>query len=206
MKRNDIDWSILRGAIIIFIFSLLLSGGLLAGSFYFKENMHKEYMKNNAMFKSISNRYFAVDEEEKQIKEYYPLFVELYNKGVIGREQRLNWIEVLREADEELGILGLNYDIRSQEAYRPGFQVDLGTYQLFRSIMNLNMQLLHEEDLFRLFELLDKRALGAYNVSSCNITVKGKKIIDDPGVANLNVECELIWHTIKLNNGKELVI
>ena len=168
--------------------------------------MHKEYLTNNAQFKSISNRYFAVDEEEKQIKEYYPLFNDLYNGGVIGRERRLNWIEVLREADEDLGILGLNYDIRSQEVYKPGFKVTLGKYKLFRSIMSLNMQLLHEEDLFRLFETLDRKALGSYNVTSCSMALKGKKISDNPDVANLNVECELIWHTIKLASGKELVI
>ncbi len=206
MKRSDLDWSVLRGSLAIFFMCLIISAGLLVGSFYFKDNMHKEYMRNNAMFHSVSNKYFAVDEEEKLIKKFYPLFIDLYNEGVIGRERRLNWIEVLRNAGEEIKIPGLNYEIRSQEVYKPGFSVKMGKYKLYSSVMNLNMQLLHEGDLFRLFEILDKNALGAYNVSNCTMSAKSKQISDDPESGNLIVRCELIWHTIKLANGKELKV
>lgn len=206
MKRSDIDWQVLRGAIVIFTICLLLSGSMLGGSFYFKESMHKEYEKNNAMFRSVSNKYFAVDEEEKLIRKFYPLFIDLYNKGVIGKERRLNWIEVLRNAGEEIKIPGLSYEIRSQEAYKPGFKMKLGKYKLFRTVMSLNMQLLHEGDLFRLLEILDQNALGSYNVSNCAINAKSKTISETAEGSNLTVRCELTWHTIKLKNGKELKV
>lgn len=206
MKRSDIDWTVLRGSLVIFFTCLLISGALLGGSFYFQANMEKEFMSNNAMFRSVSNKYFAVDEEEKLIKKFYPLFIDLYNKGVLGRERRLNWIEVLRNAGNEIKIPGLSYEIRSQEVYKPGFPVKLGRYKLYRSIMSLNMQLLHEGDLFRLFEALDKHALGAYSVSSCTVSGKGKQIAEDAEVSNITVRCELTWHTIKLASGKELKV
>lgn len=206
MKRSNIDWSVLRGSMIIFSLCLIISAGLLVGSFYFKDNMHKEYMRNNAMFRLVSNKYFAVDEEEKLIKKFYPLFVDLYNEGVIGRERRLNWIEMLRKAGEDIKIPGLSYEIKSQEVYKPGFPVKLGQYKLYRSVMNLNMQLLHEGDLFRLFEALDNNALGSYNVSNCTIAAKGKEISDNTESGNLIVRCELSWYTIKLANGKELKV
>ncbi len=206
MKRSDIDWSVLRGSLILFFLCLIISACLLIGSYYFKDNMHKEYMRNNAMFQSVSNRYFAVDEEEKLIKKFYPLFVDLYNEGVIGRERRLNWIEMLRKAGEEIKIPGLSYEIKSQEVYKPGFPVKLGKYKLYRSVMNLNMQLLHEGDLFRLLQALDNNALGSYNVSNCTIASKGKEISDNTESGNLIVRCELAWYTIKLANGKELKV
>ncbi|MFT5132223.1 MAG: hypothetical protein ACI9SC_000688 [Gammaproteobacteria bacterium] len=206
MKRNDIDWSILRGSLIIFFLCLVISASILVGSFYFKDKMHKEYLRNDAMFRSVSNRYFSVDEEEKLIKKYYPLFVDLYNRGVIGQERRLNWIEVLRNAGEEINIPGLSYDIKSQEIYQPGFSVNLGKYQLYRSIMSLDMKLLHEGDLFQLFQALDKHAQGAFNVSTCTLTSSGKAISEDTGAGNLNVKCELTWHTIKLADGRELEV
>lgn len=206
MKRSDIDWRVLRGSIVIFVVCLLLSGSMLGGSFYFKKQMNAEYQKNNAMFRSVSNKYFTVDEEEKLIRKFYPLFIELYNKGVIGKEQRLNWIEVLRRAGEEIKIPGLSYEIRSQEVYKPAFKVNMGKYSLYRSVMSLNMQLVHEGDLFRLLETLDREALGTYNVSSCTMSAKGRDITVAAEASNLIVRCELTWHTIKLKNGKELKV
>ena len=206
MKRNDIDWSILRLSLIIFFICTILSGSLIYGSFYFKDKMLNEYNHNNAMFRSVSNKYFAVDEEEKLIKKFYPVFVQLYNEGVIGRELRLNWVETLRQAGEEIDISSLSYEIKSQELYTPAFPVMMGKYSLFRSVMNLNMQLLHEGDLFRLLEILDQKAKGAYNIENCKITSTSIKILEAPGSANLSAMCELIWHSIKLADGTELKV
>jgi len=206
MKQSDIDWKILRWSMVILFVCLALSGAMVSGSFYFKDKMLKEYNRNNASFRMVSNKYFAVDEEEKLIKKYFPIFIKLYEKGVLGREFRLNWVETLRQAGEELKIPGLSYDIRSQELYTPAFPVVMGRYTLFRSTMSLDMQLLHEGDMFSLFEFLDKNASGAYNVSNCKIVAQGKGISDDPSRANINVKCELIWHSIKLADGTELKV
>lgn len=206
MKRSDIDWSILRGALIALFLCLIVSGAMLGGSFYFKEAMNRDYLRNNAMFRAISNKYFAVDEEEKLIKKFYPLFIDLYNKGVIGRELRLDWIEALRNAGEEFDIAGLSYEIKSQEVYKPAYKVNLGRFKLYRSVMNLNMKLLHEGDLFRLLQALDKNAKGAYNVSACTMNLATTKISEDPDSTNVTVRCELTWHTIKLADGKELKV
>jgi hypothetical protein len=168
--------------------------------------MFNEYNRNNAMFRSVSNKYFAVDEEEKLIKKFYPVFIELYNEGVIGREFRLNWVETLRKAGEEINIPSLSYEINSQEVYTPAFPLMMGRYALFRSVMKLNMQLLHEGDLFRLLEYLDENARGAYNVSNCSITLTAAKIMEAAGSANLGAKCELIWHSIKLADGTELKV
>jgi hypothetical protein len=206
MKRKDIDWSILRFSIIILFICMLVSGVLISSSFYFKDKMLNDYNSHNAMFRSVSNKYFAVDEEEKLIKKFYPVFVQLYNSGVIGRELRLNWVETLRKAGDEIKMSSLTYEIHSQEVYTPAFPVMLGRYTLFRSVMNLNMQLLHEEDLFRLFEILDREAKGAYNVSNCTITSTTSKITEAPGSANLSARCELVWHSIKLADGTDLKV
>jgi len=82
----------------------------------------------------------------------------------------------------------------------------MGRYSLFKSVMNLNMQLLHEGDLFRLFEILDEKAKGAYNIENCTITSTSTRILEAPGSANLSARCELIWHSIKLADGTELKV
>ena len=83
-KEGDIDWSILRGSIILFCLSLLISGALIGGSYYFRTDLNKQYLQNSGKFKLISRRYLDVDQEEKLLNEYYPKFVELYNSTNLG--------------------------------------------------------------------------------------------------------------------------
>jgi len=205
-KQDKIDWAVLRGALITFIICLLISGVLAGTSYYFRESMQKEYTRNNALFQDISRRYLAVDQEEQLINQYFPAFVRAYNKGLIGREHRLNWIETLRQSGEKIKLPSLGYEIVSREEFIPGFQLNSGSYKLFSSEMNLRLGLLHEGDLVNLLNYLDRHAEGNYSVSEClfrrarsNIDIKSS--IDKP---NISATCVLQWFTINLASGNKL--
>src|SRR5690554_5866304 len=102
MKPEKVDWSVLRVPIMVFVICLILSGSMIGGTWYFKDQMFRRYNVDKSRFQSVSNQYLAVDQEEQLIREYYPEFVKLYNNGVIGHERRLNWIETLRASEENI--------------------------------------------------------------------------------------------------------
>ncbi|MBI2994659.1 MAG: hypothetical protein HYY48_10855 [Gammaproteobacteria bacterium] len=206
MKREDLDWPVLTGALVTLLVSIVVSGLLIGGSYYFQKQMLLEFTRNNAQFQAISQRYLAVDEEEKLIRKFYPRFIELYNNGVIGKEQRLNWLEILRDSGEKIRVPGLSYEIKSQEVYAPQFSAQLGRYQLFNSRMALNMQLLHEGDLLSLFSMLDSRAAGTYSVSECRFSRASTAIDLNPRKGNIMTKCDLNWFTIKLADGKDIKV
>ena len=206
MKRKDIDWNIIRGALIYLVLTIIISSSLVVGSYYFKEAMKKEFNMHNALFMNISQRYLAIDEEEKQIKTYLPEFVALFNKGVIGEEQRLNWVEVLAEAEASVKLPSLAYTINSQRTYTPAFPVNFGKFQLYASEMSLQLVLLHEGDLLNLFENMNKRAHGIFTVNSCTFIKSGSIIMDNPKAANIAVDCNLDWYTIRLADGTEIKV
>jgi len=203
MKYSDIDWKVLRGAIATLVISISISGTLIYLTMYFQDRMYREFTRNELRFQSISKRYLAVDEEEKLIKKYYPRFVDLYKKGVIGKEQRLNWIEVLRTAGMQIQVPTLSYQIESQDTYKPGYSVTLGKFRLYSSKMTLNMRLLHEGDLFNILNRLNKNANGIFSLNSCRLSQNGR-IIESADAPNINAECDLQWFTIKLANGKDI--
>ncbi len=203
MKRDDIDWTILKGSVISFMVCLLISSLIASVSYYFRETMQAEFQKNKKNFQSISRRYLAVDEEERLIRQFYPEFVDLYNTGIIGREHRLNWIEVLRQAGERIMLPSLSYEISSQKEYTPEYSINHGRFQLFSSSMQLNLGLLYEGDLQQLLRDLDKQAEGTYSVSECTFNKRGQ-VIKDKDTANISAECQLQWFTIKLANGVKL--
>ena len=206
MKNEDIDWKVLRGSIITFILCISLSGGLIFGSLYFEKQMQLQFNRANAEFRSISSRYLAIDEEEKAIKNFLPRFISLYGNGVIGNEQRLNWIEELRNSGNEFHLSSLGYHIDSQSAYTPAFPVVLGSYRLYSSKMLLNMQLLHVGDFLKIFDSLDKNAKGIYSLTSCQLSSGVDKIENNPDAANVIVQCEMQWYTIRLADGKTIKV
>lgn len=197
---------ILGGSIITLSLSIIISASVVYGAYYFQKKMLLEYNKANSAFQSISGKYLAVDEEEKLIQSFLPEFVSLYEKGIIGEEQRLNWIEALRSIGTSLNLPALNYQIQSQQEYTPSYPLNLGKYKLYSSLMQLDMQLLHEGDLFRVLEALDKQAKGSYTVSSCMIDPVGNTITDKPDAANISAHCELLWFTIKLASGDPIKV
>ena len=191
---------------ITFGVSLALGGAIVGGSFYFEDKMQLEFNRNNALFQDISSRYLSVDEEEKVIKKFYPRFVDLYNAGVIGREQRLNWIEILRAVGERKRLPGLNYEIKSQSVFAPQFPAVLGRYQLYSSTMALNMQLLHEVDLLDVLEFLERQAQGVYTVSECRFSRASQEFSTNMRTGNIVTRCDLNWFTIKLADGTEIKV
>ena len=207
MKHKFIDWRIMRGTVVLIALAMLICGSLIGGSLYFKKKMDLEFRRNNVVFQSNSNRYLAVDEEEKLIREYYPKFVDLYNFGEIGQERRLDWIETLRSTGVDIKLPSLSYTIESQKTFMPTFSVNMGRYRLYKSDMNLKIQLLHEGDLFKLLDQLEQKAKGLYRVSNCklNNNIRGR-LTDDPDIGNVSADCLLEWFTLKLADGTDIKV
>lgn len=206
MKAEKIDWTVLQGAMITFIISIVISGGLIGMTWYYKDKMQLEHNRQKARFQNISNQYLAVDQEERLIREFYPAFIELYNKGIIGHERRLNWIETLREAGEFMKLPALRYSIESQSRFIPDFQVNTGPFQIYNSSMKLNLELLHEGDLDKLLDTLSSKAPGTYSISNCKLrqTGSGNINLEHANRGNINAECELRWLNIKKADGTEI--
>lgn len=206
MKKDEIDWSVLKGSLIIFSICLIISTTFIVGSYYFNNSLNKQFNKNKNIFQSISSRYLDVDQEEKLLHDYYPEFVQLYEAGIIGREKRLDWIESLRQSGEKIGLVSLNYSIASQEEFIPEFMINYTGYKLYRSNMDLDVGLLHEADFFKLLDYLNRNVDGSYTISECEFRLNGDQIKFEKDHANISASCLLQWLTIDLADGRRIEI
>lgn len=204
MARRKADWPILRGTLIGFALCVVIAGAMVSASLYFKQSMEREYRVHHSRFRNASQQYLAVDEEERIIEQYYPDFVRLYRAGLIGEEQRLSWLEVLRKAGPAIGMPELSYKLEARREWQPDFDLALGSYTLHASTMNLSLGLLHEGDLLTLFAILDRDARGQYAVRSCVMRAPEGEITLDPQAVNIRTECKLDWLTIDLGDEREL--
>lgn len=205
-NKNGLDWSILKRPLIGLCVCMVIASSLIGVSYYFNSELEKEYNRNKSSFQSISRRYLDVDQEEKLLIDFYPRFVNLYNKGIIGREKRLNWIESLRQAGESVKLPSLTYSINSQEEHVPEYGINYSGYTIYRSSMKLNLGLLHEGDLFKLFDYIDNNADGIYTLSECSFSMTANEIRFDRDHSNISASCLVNWLTIDLAGGQEIKI
>jgi len=204
MTRDELDWPVIKFSTITFIIIVLVSIILIFASWTFKEKMLSEHKKNKMRFTTITQKYLAVDEDEKIIRQHYPEFIALYKKGIVGREHRLNWIETLRASSERIKLPGLTYGISPQEKYTPGFSINLGRFALYSSTMKLNISMLHEGDFLRLIKDMNENAEGMFTLTKCTFIRSDKILIENHDAKNITADCELQWLNIRMADGTEI--
>lgn len=198
MDRHDIDWSVLRGSIVVLVITLAVGGAMVIASSYFEAEHAKAFRMEQSRFLSASRKYLSVDEEERLIREYLPRFEELKAAGLIGEEQRLQWLETLRRVKEELRLPSLQYSISPRAAYEPPARLPRSDYEPHASAMELTAGLVHEGDLFRLFDGLERNARGRFSVETCSLGRRGRGDGDpQPDEPNLAASCRLLWITLR---------
>jgi hypothetical protein len=136
-----------------------------------------------------------VRDEEIEIKQKSILFTRLQERGIIGPEQRLEWVELLKEIRDKRRLIDLQYEIAPQRLLDGN---PTGSYAFHSSAMKLQLRLLHEEDLTRLIGDLRSQAKALIRVRSCDVARLPASADERSGRrANLSAECEIDWLTLR---------
>jgi len=187
----------LRGA----LWAMGLAGGLAAAlvgaSEWHWRKAREVHAAAEASLAAASQQFLAVDEDERLIRARYPEFRQLAAAGLLGEEQRLDWVEALRDADQTLGLPAIRYSIEAQQAY-PGTPAPAAApYSLRSSDMTLALGLLHEGDLIRLFDELRGAKVGLFSVEACALTRAPMVSVPAAREARVTGECVLRWVTLR---------
>ena len=158
--------------------------------------------QQQAQLKEARTRVQKSGDEKDVIVKYLGAYQQLQRAGFVGEEQRINWLDGLRLANQEADLFGVDYQIGTQGPYPFAAIYDPGQLVLNRSRMQLRFRLLHEEDLVRFLAALRRRGGGIFTVDQCML-----QRIDTRGVIryqpNVNAECELSWITAKVGASAE---
>lgn len=185
----------LQFSIAFFIASILL-GWLIYSTANGRELKATEALQQkNSQLQLAREQYQSSGNEKENIEKYMPLYSVLINRGFIGEEQRIDWISDLRKINQENKLFGVSFDIKAQEEYKPKFPINTGKFKLRRSVMVLNFAMLHENDLFVLFEALRLQNNPPFMVRDC-IVSRTKTELRGIFEPNLNTVCDIDWLTI----------
>jgi hypothetical protein len=199
---NPRDLVALRGALVALVTIVSLGGAAVAFTARLVDAAAGEMKLQKAALHEARLRYQRSGDEKDTIVRYLDGYERLQREGVVGEERRINWIDGLRTANIHSELFGVDYQIGVQQPYSGG-GVSLGGVELRQSEMKIRLPLLHEGDLLRFLETLDRQHVGLFIVNKCALdrtNQAGGALRYQP---NLIAECDLNWITLIENVGED---
>ncbi|WP_291989228.1 hypothetical protein [Candidatus Accumulibacter sp. ACC007] len=195
MKIVRTDFRKLQASAFAGILMVAAGGLALYVSFDARKSAEQARVQIAAQFAEADGKLKQVRDEESEVKQKSIVFNTLRERGIIGNEQRLDWVELLKDIRDKHRLIDLRYEIAPQRMLDGQAGND---FVVFASSMRLELKLLHEEDLTRLLDDLQRQAKALIRVKSCRIErlpVTGDE--RGGGRANLMADCEIEWLTLR---------
>lgn len=198
MKLEPKDWKKLQIPLAILSVVIVIVIACIVLAQQYKAEQQLALLKQQSELNAARQRYQSSGLEKDIITEYLPQYQVLINKGFVGEEHRIEWVESLREQHKKHKLFGIQYSIQQQEKYAPAFIPNLGGFTLNRSVMQFELDMLHEGDLLQLTESLGSANAAALILRDCEITrLNDNGVLSVQLIANLHAQCELDWLTLR---------
>ena len=195
--KNSIDWFFLRRPLLFLLVAVVLSATLIILGMQFEEASHEAYRQGEASLNATHRKYENMVNDIDLLEQYTVHYSDYKASGLIGGERRLSWIESLESTNSVLRLPHLSYNLLAREDFqRAGLKVGKNVV-VNSSPMELNMDLLHEEDLFALVEGLGYSISSLFTVDGCNIILTsavGESFTTKK--ANMKATCIIRWINI----------
>ena len=161
----------------------------------------RAFRRAQADLAAAAQRYRNASDDQAVYEQYATRFRRMRERGWIGAEQRLSWIEALQKTNRRLRLPTLRYDIAER---RPvpldSAPFDTSRLQLHRTPMQLTLGALHEGDLLTLLGELAERGKGLAALERCALQRAGGsgQVRLGPGATNVEIGCTLHWYSLEI--------
>ena len=142
-----------------------------------------------------TERLARIAEEEREVKQKLDIYQRLQALHVLGEERRLEWADAIARIRAQRELLDLRYRVERQRLLS-AVQGKPANVEFYASTMNVDLALLHEEDLTRF--LGDLRASGNayYSVKRCELERRGQAAGSTLIAPRLHAACQIDLITI----------
>ncbi len=188
------DFPLIKRAVLILAGTIGLSILLLAISSFALSSQQVRRNLAQQQFDAARNRLLEAENEKREVLNFQPKFVQLRAMGIVGDERRLDWIDAIKQIQDERNFLPITYEVFAQQTFVLDPNVPMANLELRGSKMSLNMKLLHEMDLFNFLHDLSRKSF--YQPLACTINRIGATI-ENPQPTGLAADCSLLWITMK---------
>jgi hypothetical protein len=197
MNRSELDWSYLTNGMGPALVLSAITLCAFAGSLWTRANGALLAEQQSGELADLEQQRVELGERLEARKQFEVRFARLYERGVVGDEQRLRWAQTLRDGATDLALPYLRYTAAPQKAFAAPYLQDESAAPVLMTSMQVEAGLVHEGDLLRLFDRLRDDAPGLMSVAGCTLErVTGAAPLADK--ANIASACQLHWFSIQL--------
>lgn len=200
MSFTGADLLRLRWPLLLLVALVALGGG---GAYFAKrqaEEADKAYKAMRSQRQEIQNKLARANDEAADIRARIGIYRALVDRGLIGLERRLEWVERIAQIKASRRLIDIQYELAPQRpvdaAVLPGGAL-AGGYEFLTSTMTLQMQLLHEDDLLGFIGDLAGSVQAFLHVRGCRIERIPRGGQERGPSAQLKAECTIDWITLR---------
>ncbi|MBL8439010.1 MAG: hypothetical protein JNM61_12490 [Zoogloeaceae bacterium] len=187
MSRDDLlrlRWPIIAAVV------MALAGGYLVWLAQIRHEAREALLARLASeYRRTHGRLLQAQGEEAQIREAIGRFRRLEDRGVVGPEHRLDWVERLAAVRQRLNLPALEYELRPRQPLDPA--AASARLRVTRSAMEVSATVLHEEDLLGLLAGLQAEPSAIVRPTECRLARPTS------GQGGLSAHCALDWITLE---------
>jgi len=187
--------------ILVFIVSISIIIFIIMASRQYWDNAVMENVQAEQRLTEAKRKYREAIDRKVVLEEYKVRYEKLKKKNIAGNENRIDWINLLEIIAENKRIPYVNYKIDKQILAKdkktslkyPGLNV-------YKSVMTLDMRLLHEGDIYTVINELKLKAKGLFDVSSCDVKRQrnsAESVMENATGINFTARCELNWYSFQ---------
>lgn len=200
MKLELQDLSRLRWSLLFLAVALIAASVVFIVSRQLVGQAESTQRRLLAEQREVQGRIARAKEEEQDIRDRIARYQRLREQGVIGLEERLDWVEQIARIRNARRLIDVQYEIAPQkpieDAALPGGAV-AGNHEFMASTMTLRMQLLHENDLLGFLDDLRHAVHAHLLVRECSME-RAAGLTGERGLpVQLIGECTIDWVTIR---------
>ena len=201
------DLLLLKWPVLLLVICVVASGLFFGGALKFKERAVHAMQAAQANREQVGARVQQIEDEEKIILNHIDRYRHLQKSGVIGEEERLELVEVLGRIRARHKLYAIQFDVGPQAVVllQEGETEGAGSsFSLRASRIQLDLPLLHEEDLAQLLLGLRSVGRGLFVVEECSVNRTGSEVASEilKVSENLNASCKILWLTLKAKEKK----
>jgi len=202
MNFSKEDLLKLKWSLLTFLTSLAIGGSAIWIGSVYDESSLKERQAAQKQVVEARNRLSSTQSDLDNMSTYALEYNSLVENKVIGGENRLDWIEGLEKLRQQHRVIDFKYSIAPQKSLVPSPALDTGNFDLSLSGVNLQLDLLHDEQLIEFLEALRTDLKGWFIIEQCALE-RAASASTDPNLkigAQLKATCMGGWITMKNRN------
>ena len=194
--KIDIDWSYMKPSLVITGVLILFAMGIAFSSWIYLTNHEDGASRQYQEMLEANSKLSDILDDKRLFNSYFDRYQTLVDSGVIGNEQRLEWVDAVKSRIEVLKLPELFYKIKPQKKFESPDIAQSEGVSVTQSQIELTFGIYHTEDLIDLLSEMERQIAGAFYVESCKLTRIEKRFSFFKDNTNMKAVCNINWFTL----------